>query len=213
MRYTLIHFITVLTGLSVSHHKLKTVTKATGTSIGAIAPETLTISAQSYSHPPTNPIALTPKVQGDFNGDGKKEWAMVVLAKKGHGNPVEDSVPDEYVIKFSNKTYKPLPIGCCEALLINEGDLIGDKKDKLSVFQAPINGNTHIITTYAFISGAWKKVIGPELISNGGDPISDKIINDLVFAANGVVYINEQDPNNESGKLTFIKKRINLSLK
>jgi hypothetical protein len=166
----------------------------------------------SFPIPVNKPFLLTHKVQGDFNGDGKKEWAIVVLTKKGHGNPIEDGVPDEYVIKFSNNVFPQVSIGCCEAKLINEGDLIGDKKDKLSVFQAGMNGNARLMTTYALVAGAWKDVIGPTLISNGGDPISDKVINNLVFANNGVVYVNEQDGNSERS-LSFIKKRVTLKLK
>jgi len=65
------------------------------------------------------------------------------------------------------KTTKALKIGCCEATLINEGDLNGDELDEISVVQAPLNGCTYTLSTFTNVNGTWKKLFEPFLLSNG----------------------------------------------
>jgi len=89
-------------------------------------------------------------ITGDFDGDGKTEKAKLVKVKSGYGNPIEDDVSDEYEIQFSNKKMKPIKIGCCEATLINEGDLNNNDKDAISIFQAPMNGCIYSMQTYIY---------------------------------------------------------------
>lgn len=139
-------------------------------------------------------------------------YATVVQIKKGNGNPVDNGAPGEFAIEFSNNKYHRLVIGCCDAVLINEGDLTGDKKDKLSVFQAPMNGNVYMMYTYAFVHGTWKRIIDPFLITTDGGYIADTIVQSLVFAGGKTVYINEQGNNNDNGNLRFIKKAVRLKL-
>ena len=107
----------------------------------------------------TNKLLIGEKIQGDFDGDGKNEFAFVTKTKEGEGNPIEDGTPDEYTISFSNPVLKPIIIGCCEAQLINEGDLNQDGKDDFSIFQAPMNGCTYSMTTYSLQNSNWKQII------------------------------------------------------
>ena len=130
---------------------------------------------------------------GDFDGDGKKEFAFVIKTKQGKGNPVEDGTPDEYAVRFSNHSISSINIGCCEAMLINEGDLNNDGKEELSVYQAPMNGNAYLFITYSNRGGKWEKIVGPMLIPTAGDLVSDSIIQNLVVVKNDSLYINEVD--------------------
>jgi hypothetical protein len=145
------------------------------------------------------------KISGDFNGDGQTEFAYVVKTKEGHGNPVEDGVPDEYSLKFSNASLAPVNIGCCEARLIKEGDLNKDGRDEISVFQAPMNGNTNTMTTYSFQHNSWKVLMAPFLIPTAGDAVSDQELQQRIFLENDSIYFYDIDVNDENFKLIKTK--------
>ena len=147
-------------------------------------------------------------IWGDFNGDGKKESASVKLIKKGHGNPVEDGVPSEYAIRFSDKKLKDIKIGCCDSRLINEGDLNNDGRDDLSVFQEPMNGCTYSMFTYSLKGSTWKKIIPLFLIPTACDYFTDKQLQDRIFLENKSLYKYEEDFSGENWRLVKIK--INL---
>jgi hypothetical protein len=152
--------------------------------------------------------AEEPKLSGDFNGDGKMEFAYAIKIKEGHGNPVEDGVPDEYAIQFSDTGITSINIGCCEARLINENDLNHDDADEISIFQAPMNGNTYQMTTYTLKGNNWKELIEPFLIPTGGDEVSDKELQERIFIENDALYMYDVDYSDESFKL--LKKKVVL---
>lgn len=104
-------------------------------------------AGENYPH---NATTDSSRISGDFNGDGKTEYAWAVISKPGHGNPMEDGVADEFSLQFSDPSIPEFKIGCCEVTLINEGDLNHDGADELSTYQAPGNGNTYDWTTYTF---------------------------------------------------------------
>jgi len=147
-------------------------------------------------------------VQCDFDGDGKKEFATAVKTKQGEGNPVDGGTADEYSITFSNDKFKPIAIGCCDARIINEGDLNEDGKDDISIYQAPMNGTVYSITTYSFINGAWKVIIETFLVMTGGDYYDDAKLQKQIFKENGVVYRFDVDVNDKNMKL--VKKKVIL---
>ncbi|MFB3387764.1 hypothetical protein [Flavobacterium sp. LAR06] len=154
-------------------------------------------------------ILIGPKIEGDFNGDGKDEFAIITQTKQGEGNPVEDGTPDEYTISFSNKKLKPIIIGCCEAQLINEGDLDQDGKEDFSVYQAPMNGTVYEMTTYSLQNSNWKQIIETFLIPTAHKELNNEDLQKRVFLENNTLYIFKEDPNNENYKL--IKKKIELN--
>ena len=156
----------------------------------------------------TNKLLIGEKIEGDFDGDGKNEFAFVTKTKEGEGNPIEDGTPDEYTISFSNSALKPIVIGCCEAQLINEGDLNQDGKDDFSIFQAPMNGCTYSMTTYSLQNSNWKQIIESFLISTGCDGFTAEDLQNTIFIENKTVYKMERDSNDESLKLT--RKKIEL---
>jgi hypothetical protein len=148
------------------------------------------------------------KIEGDFDGDGKNEFATVTKTKQGEGNPIEDGTPDEYTISFSNPSLKAIAINCCEATLINESDLNNDGKDDFSVFQAPMNGCTYSMTTYSVENSDWKQIIETFLVPTGCDGFTTEELQNRIFIENKTVYKLETDPNDESLKL--IPKKIEL---
>ncbi|MDV6169015.1 hypothetical protein R1T16_11300 [Flavobacterium sp. DG1-102-2] len=144
------------------------------------------------------PEKTIPNNSADYNGDETEETANIILTKKGKSNPIEDGTPDEYSVKFSGEKLPDLPIECCEAIIINEGDLDGDGADEFSVFQAPMNGCVYHFTTYAFKKGKWIKLIEPSLIPTACEEITITELEDRVFNDGGKIYIMETDVNDEN---------------
>lgn len=159
----------------------------------------VSLSLTSYCWTQIPTVGTT--VQGDFNGDGKKEFAFPVQTIVGQGNPMEDGTSDEYEIQFTELQLKTIVTGCCTMQFINEGDLNEDGGDELSVYQAPMNGNTFSMTTYTYSKGSWKELIKTFLIPTGGDYLDNQQIQDIIWKENGVVYYNEVDPNDENFRL------------
>lgn len=174
------------------------------TAIPIVAPvAVVTDTADAPRFPPDSNTII-----GDFNGDGHTESAFVVRTKEGHGNPVEDGVPDEYAIQFSDTQLHPININCCEARLFNPGDLNKDGVDEILVFQAPMNGNTFWLNTWTFKSHQWKELIKPIIVPTGGDYVSDEDVKKRVFLENDTLYFLAVDPNDENFKL--VKKKAVL---
>lgn len=148
-------------------------------------PATLKPAAPVYTGPDT--------LSGDFNGDGVMEYAFVKKVKEGQGNPVEDGTPDEYAVEFSNNEIPSINIGCCEALLIGEGDLNKDGKPEFSVYQAPMNGNTYTLTTWTFAANKWKPLFPSFLVPTGGDALSMKELEGKVYLRNDSLFYQETD--------------------
>ena len=148
------------------------------------------------------------RIDGHFTQSKTNENLFLKLTKKGHGNPVENGVPDEYALFSNAKNIKSLKIGCCEATLINEGDLNGDGLDEVSVVQAPMNGCTYTFSTYTLSGGIWKKLFEPFMFSSGCDPLSYDDLQKKLFIEKGVVYSLQVDPNDEDSRP--IKKKMKL---
>lgn len=129
------------------------------------------------------------KIYGDFNGDGKFEYAFRVLVKKGHGNPVENGQPDVYEVHFSDKNIKPIKDNFYWFILINEGDLDKDGSDEFSVREDPMNGCIGSVKTFTIKNGKSYYMIEPFSFYSGSCD-NDSGINpdDLVENDNGIVY-------------------------
>ncbi|RAI97557.1 hypothetical protein LX64_05065 [Chitinophaga skermanii] len=151
--------------------------------------------------PPSNANKVGEEVHGDFNGDGKPETAYVVQTAQAEGNPVEDGKPANYEVRFSDESMPNINIGCCESLLINEGDLNGDGKDELSTYQAPMNGNTYAMKTYSFHDKNWKTFIDTFLIPTGGEELTLDALEQRIVLENGKVYYYDVDVNDENFQL------------
>ena len=161
-----------------------TSSSSTAKSIDTAKSETKSIQPEK-----TDRILIGPKIEGDFDGDGKDEFAIITQTKQGEGNPVEDGTPDEYAISFSNKELKPILIGCCEAQLINEGDLNQDGKEDFSVYQAPMNGTVYEMTTYSLQNLKWKQIVETFLIPTAHEELNNEEPQKRVFLENNTLYI------------------------
>lgn len=145
------------------------------------------------------------KIQGDFNGDGKTEFAIAKKVKERQGNPVENGTPDVYEIQFSDPKIKPILANCCDIRLINEGDLNNNGTDEISVYQSPINGCTYSMTTYSIINGKWKKIVDTFLIPTGCETLNDYDLQKRIFKENNTIYYLDTDMTTENSKL--VKKK------
>ena len=139
------------------------------------------------------------KIYGDFNGDGNFEYAFRVLTKKGHGNPVENGIPDEYQIQFSDKNINPIKVDCCWFKLINEGDLNKDVTDEITIVQAPENGCDGRVRTFTIKAGKSYNLFNEFTIFWCGDAFKNEELQKLVFNENNVIYYYEDDPDGEKG--------------
>ncbi|HEU4717236.1 MAG TPA: hypothetical protein VFU15_05365, partial [Bacteroidia bacterium] len=78
---------------------------------------------------------LSDSIEGDFDGDGKKEWAVLAMTKDGSRNlPANPDDPAKFEVLFRNGKIKPLDAGCCDLRLVKEDDLDDDGGDEISVF-------------------------------------------------------------------------------
>ncbi|MFT7590741.1 MAG: hypothetical protein ACI9UJ_000653 [bacterium] len=136
-------------------------------------------------------------VYGDFNGDGVKEYAFCVQTDKGYGNAIENGVPGAYSIYFSSATISEIKVGCCDVILINEGDLNDDGADDLSLYQAPMNGNTYSMKTMSLNDSLWNVIVPTFLIPNSGFNISSEGLQNKVYERDGIIYFQQTDFDNE----------------
>jgi hypothetical protein len=141
-------------------------------------------------------LRLGRKIIGNFDGKSPGGYAYIMKVREGEGNPIDDdnATTDEYAVYFSNEDIAPLPINCCDAILIFEGDLNGDGVDELSVFQSPMNGCTYYWRTFTHKAGEWKELFDGYLIPTGCDalPYEDELLN-MVVQEDGNVYYHERD--------------------
>lgn len=160
----------------------------------------MTAGVLSFGQTPKNKI-IGDKIEGNFLGNGKKITVTAVKVKEGQGNPMEDGTPDQYEIRFSDSKLKPIKAGCCEIILINEGDLNKDGTDEFSIYQAPMNGCTYTLTTYSFIKGNWKKIVDTFMIPTACEGLSYDDMQNRIFRENNNIYYYETDANDENWKL------------
>lgn len=159
-----------------------------------IAPERTTANPDEY-------------VTGKFV-PGKEVTAIATLVRQTDGNPAEDGTAAAYSITFNDPNIPAIPAGCCELILVNEGDLDGDGIEELSLCQAPMNGCTFTMTTYSFKNGKWKQLIAPFLIPTGCEGTTRADMDKRIIKVGNKVYTLQADPNDEEGKL--VKKEVKL---
>ena len=149
---------------------------------------------------------IAEKIEGNFLGNGKTIVATAIKIKEGKGNPAEDGTPDEYEIRFSDSQLKPIKAGCCEVILINEGDLNHNGNDEISVYQAPMNGCTYTMTIYSSSNGKWNKIIDTFLVPTACEPLSKDDLQKMIARDKKGIYYYQKEMDDENGKL--IKKKV-----
>jgi hypothetical protein len=167
----------------------------------AIADSTISSAKISSSISPTKNLPeLHDSISGDFDGDGKKEFAVLEMTKNGNLNLIAgNDSPATFKIIFRNEKINPLNVHCCDIRLIKEEDLDGDGADEISVFSNEGNGCSFLMFTYTLKNGNWKELLEPFVVPTACNPISDKELQERIFRENGKIYF--LDVNANTGKL------------
>jgi len=113
---------------------------------------------------------------------------------------------NSWTLYFSDKTIASMQLGCCEVVLINEGDLNNDKATEISILQAPENGCTYMWTTYTYKANHWTKLIPTFLVPTYCEPVAASDLERKVFVEKGKVYYWDFDPKDE--KFKAIQKQV-----
>ncbi len=110
------------------------------------------------------------KVYGDFDGDGKKEYAYLVYPRTyidEEGGFVYEGMPKPAwtYIKFSKKSIPTIKIkNCLGGNLQNLGDLNGDKRDDIGLWYDWLSSDWHPYAAWMLKGNAWHMVAKPWLI-------------------------------------------------
>lgn len=144
-----------------------------------------------------SPLSLSPEeatfITGDFNGDGVNDTAWCERVKH---SPDADE-PDIYALKFNSGLIPGMDSVDGFFRLINEGDLNGDGLPEISLFQRPLHGTVHDMTTWALTPAGWKRIAGPWLIPTAGEYQSDESLQNRIVLENDTVYFWQEDVNDE----------------
>ncbi len=143
-------------------------------------------------------------IKGNFSTTKKEVFAFVVQTKPIKDIPNKDAIREAYTVFFSDEHIKPIEIGCCDAKLINEGDLNNDGKEDITIYQAPENGCTYSMQTYSFQNGNWKRIVPLFLIPTACDALSDTALQKMIFKVDNSLYFYDTDPNS----MKLIKKKV-----
>ncbi|WP_341838240.1 hypothetical protein WJU16_10345 [Chitinophaga pollutisoli] len=132
-------------------------------------------------------------ISGDFNGDGVIDSAWRELVKRSSG-PDE---PDFFALKFNTTAIPGIDSIAGHFRIINEGDLNGDGLPEISLFQSPLHGTVHYMTTWTLTPAGWKSIAGPWLIPAAGEYQSDASLQNRIVLENDTVYFWQEDVNDD----------------
>lgn len=82
--------------------------------------------------------------------------------------------------------------------MVNEGDLNGDGADDISLYQAPMNGNTYSMQTMSLSDTAWKTIVPTFLIPTAGTALTSDQLQNRIYLEDGILYYLETDVNDEN---------------
>jgi hypothetical protein len=150
------------------------------------------VGAQEVFANPNARPTIGDTIVGDFDGDGKLDTAFWIRTKIGSDTDWMDD-PDEHEIHFSNPKFEAIKGAERPPVLLNEGMLLNNGKDIISIFQPPMNGCHWYVSTYVFMSGKWKLVIEPFLMMTECEEVTANDLKKRIFRANGVIYFLDDD--------------------
>ena len=102
-------------------------------------------------------------VIGDFNGDGKSEYAALYHYSKPIPEFKSHQFIDDYYhfckIHFSDDTLTRIQLVYVGCNLVNEGDLNGDGSDELGFFNVVGNTRWGYYSVLTFVDGEWHELV------------------------------------------------------
>lgn len=131
--------------------------------------------------------------------------AYVFLSTPAVAN--EEDGENLYTLGFTSPGLAKMPEFHNQIYITNEGDLNGDGKDDITVFNEALHGCTMMSNTYYNNArNEWKEFGEGILIPSSCDWLSDSAMNARVFVEDSVVYRWEEDPKDDN----FTQKKVKL---
>jgi hypothetical protein len=174
-----------------------------------VQPPEIDTNVMDVDNPPADAQVIpdTVRLEGDFNGDSLPDMAFGVVSKVIKGEtPSEDE--KHYTVRFSNRKIPEMPVMTGRIRMINEGDINGDGKDEITVFQEAQHGCTYQVTTWVNTQDKWKEMADPWLLPYYCEFISDEELQSRIVLEDGTVYFYQADLNDENA--TLFKKEMPL---
>ncbi|WP_126244875.1 hypothetical protein [Chitinophaga rhizosphaerae] len=143
-------------------------------------------------------------ISGDFNGDGviDSAWRELVAPSTGADEP------SYFAVKFNTGAIPAMDNIEGRFRLINEGDLNGDCRPEISLFQSPLHGTVHYMTTWTLQPAGWKRIAGPWMLPTAGEYQTDAALQARIVRENDTVYYWQEDVNDEN--FTLLKAVLQL---
>ncbi|SFO27418.1 hypothetical protein SAMN05428949_4745 [Chitinophaga sp. YR627] len=158
-------------------------------------------------------IPDTVHILGDFDGDFRQDTGYGVFyakrGREGNGEEVESNMEYQYIVRFSAADIRAMPVITGRHIrLVNEGDLNGDGKDEISVFEQSMRACTYTVSTWSYSDGRWLRISDYWYIPTACEYISDEDLEKRIVLEDGTVYYYETDVNDSDFPL--VRKELRL---
>ncbi|TWV94323.1 hypothetical protein [Chitinophaga pinensis] len=158
-------------------------------------------------------IPDTVHILGDFDGDFRQDTGYGVFYAKrgdeGNGEEVESDMEYQYIVRFSAVGIKAMPVISGRHIrLVNEGDLNGDGKDEISVFEQSMRACTYTVSTWSYNDNRWTRISDYWYIPTACEYISDEELEKRIVLEDDTVYYYETDVNDSDFPL--VRKELRL---
>ena len=187
---------------------------ARSATISNMAEPPIDTSVMTLNTPPEE-LQLIPDtvhVMGDFNGDFRQDTGYgVFYAKKGsegNGEEVESDMEYQYIVRFSAGIRSIPVITGRHIRLVNEGDLNGDGKDEISVFEQSMRACKYTVSTWSYSGSRWNRISDYWYIPTACEYISDEDLDKRIVLEDDTVYYYETDVNDSDFPL--VRKELRL---
>lgn len=153
-------------------------------------------------------------VTGYFDGDTTLDKGYGVLFNKTRqegdipGGRESDMIY-QYIVRFAGSGIKPMPVITGRHIrLVNEGDLNGDGKDEISVFEQSMKACSYTVSTWSYTGGRWARITDYWFIPTACEYISDEELQKRIVLEDDTLYFYETDVNDTNFPL--VRKELRL---
>ncbi|QHS61093.1 hypothetical protein [Chitinophaga agri] len=153
-------------------------------------------------------------ISGYFDGDTTLDKGYGVLYNKtGQDGFSEGSISSDmvyqYIVRFAGGSIAPMPVITARHIrLVNEGDLNGDGKDEISVFEQSMKACSYTVSTWSYTGGRWTRITDYWSIPTACEYISDEELQKRIVLEDDMLYFYETDVND--GNFPLVKKELRL---